>query len=70
MILSGRVQRVHGCEPRLRAGHPGHSLRIEGSRSVYAKICLCDFSMLSSGGIMVRRSAPPHVRELTVGYRS
>ena len=70
MILSGNVPRVHGFQLRLRVDHLGHSLQTEASRSAYAKICLCGFSMLSSGGIMVRRSAPHHCQEPIVGYRS
>ena len=60
MILSGNVPRAHGFELRLKTDHLGPSPRIEASRNAYAKICLCGFSMLSSGGTMVRHSAPPH----------
>lgn len=67
MIPSGNISRVHMFELMLRGHHLGHSLQIEVSRNVYVRICLCDSSTLSSGGITVCHLVLPHRQE--VDYR-
>lgn len=63
MIPSGSVPRK-GFRTRLRIHHLGRSQQTEVSRNVYVKICLYDFLMLSSGGIMVCHFVLPRCQKV------